>query len=541
MGGAREDLQNAYLGYIFGAQSPEQNKDHVPLSLKDVVLTGAEQICYGAFYGCDGLRSVSVPEGVLSIGEKAFYGCGALENFAIPSSVTEIGRQAFGNCSALTDFTIPDTVREIGFGAFENCNSLAKLTLPFTGRNRVEAAANGHFGYIFGAEGYSQNYLKVPASLKEVVLTDNGGFVGRNAFNSCSNIVNIRIPSNTTAIIDGAFSFCTSLAEIELPETVVSLGEEAFYCCSSLTHITVPMGVTSIGYSAFARCNSPESIALPFIGTIKSQPKESSGYLFGAKEVNFNSDNVPSALKKVAVTNTDTIGANAFRNCEGIAEIVLSDGVYVIGAGAFAGCTKLERVNIPDSVKQISKNAFYLCDELMRIEIPAGVEKVESAAFMLCNCLTIYCRSESRPLGWAEDWNSSCPAVWDCANNEKDEEGYVYAVFNGVRYRLKDGVAGVAGQRASISGDVVILEEISFGGETYTTTSIGAKAFYECTKLKSIAIPRTVKNIETLAFWGCRSLGKINFNGTKAEWVAIDSGEGSFDSSVPVYCTDGEL
>lgn len=410
MGGSREDSQNAYLGYIFGAQSPEQNKDHVPSSLKDVVLTDAEQICYGAFYGCDGLRSVSVPEGVLSIGEKAFYDCGALENFAIPSSVTEIGRQAFGNCSALTDFTIPDTVREIGFGAFENCNSLAKLTLPFTGRNRVEAAANGHFGY-----------------------------------------------------------------------------------------------------------------------------------LFGAKEVNFNSDNVPSALKKVSVTNTDTIGANAFRNCEGIAEIVLSDGVSVIGAGAFAGCTKLERVNISDSVKQIGKNAFYLCDELMRIEIPAGVEKVESAAFMLCNCLTIYCRSESRPLGWAEDWNSSCPAVWDCANNEKDEECYVYAVFNGVRYRLKDGVAGVAGQRASISGDLVILEEISFGGETYTTTSIGAKAFYECTKLKSIAIPRTVKNIETLAFWGCRSLGKINFNGTKAEWVAIDSGEGSFDSSVPVYCTDGEL
>lgn len=94
-----------------------------------------------------------------------------------------------------------------------------------------------------------------------------------------------------------------------------------------------------------------------------------------------------------------------------------SSGVSVIGAGAFAGCTKLERVNIPDSVKQIGKNAFYLCDELMRIEIPAGVEKVESAAFMLCNCLTIYCRSESRPLGWAEDWNFSCPAVWDCANN----------------------------------------------------------------------------------------------------------------------------
>ena len=54
-------------------------------------------IGYGAFSGCSGLTSVTIPNSVTSIGYQAFYGCSGLTSVTIPNSVTSIGSQAFRN------------------------------------------------------------------------------------------------------------------------------------------------------------------------------------------------------------------------------------------------------------------------------------------------------------------------------------------------------------------------------------------------------------------------------------------------------------
>ena len=56
----------------------------------------------GAFRGCWGLTSVTIPNSVTSIGGSAFYGCSGLTSVTIPNSVTEIGEEAFYDCSGLT-------------------------------------------------------------------------------------------------------------------------------------------------------------------------------------------------------------------------------------------------------------------------------------------------------------------------------------------------------------------------------------------------------------------------------------------------------
>lgn len=55
----------------------------------------------GAFYGCSGLTSVSIPGSVTSIGLHAFYGCSGLTSVTIPGSVTSIGMYAFYSCVGL--------------------------------------------------------------------------------------------------------------------------------------------------------------------------------------------------------------------------------------------------------------------------------------------------------------------------------------------------------------------------------------------------------------------------------------------------------
>ncbi len=74
-----------------------------------------------AFYSCNRLTSVSMPNSVTSIGSSAFSKCSALTSVTIPNGVTSIGEYTFEGCSALTSVTIPNGVTSIGEYTFENC------------------------------------------------------------------------------------------------------------------------------------------------------------------------------------------------------------------------------------------------------------------------------------------------------------------------------------------------------------------------------------------------------------------------------------
>ena len=74
-----------------------------------------------AFYQCDSLKSVTIPNSVTSIGYCAFYQCYNLISITIPKSVTSIGSCAFVWCYRLSSVTIPNSVISIGNNAFYGC------------------------------------------------------------------------------------------------------------------------------------------------------------------------------------------------------------------------------------------------------------------------------------------------------------------------------------------------------------------------------------------------------------------------------------
>ena len=75
----------------------------------------------GAFWGCSGLTSLTLPSGVTSIDYQTFYGCSGLTSLTIPSGVTSISSYAFYGCSGLTSLTIPSGVTSISDCAFYGC------------------------------------------------------------------------------------------------------------------------------------------------------------------------------------------------------------------------------------------------------------------------------------------------------------------------------------------------------------------------------------------------------------------------------------
>jgi len=82
-----------------------------------------------AFYGCDSLTSVVIPDSVTSIGYYAFYDCDSLMSVEIGDRVTYIGDEAFYNCYNLTSVVIGDSVTSIGYRAFEGCDSLTSVVI----------------------------------------------------------------------------------------------------------------------------------------------------------------------------------------------------------------------------------------------------------------------------------------------------------------------------------------------------------------------------------------------------------------------------
>ena len=122
-----KDLRNA-VEDEFGVK---YSKDWKRLLLAPESLSGKYSIRKGvkvigdwAFWDCEFLTNINIPNSVTTIGEQAFGGCDSLVNINIPNSVTTIGKYAFASCKFLTNINIPNSVTTIEYRAFCGCENL---------------------------------------------------------------------------------------------------------------------------------------------------------------------------------------------------------------------------------------------------------------------------------------------------------------------------------------------------------------------------------------------------------------------------------
>ena len=65
------------------------------------------------FEGCE-IKTVTIGDGITSIGDYVFKGCSGLTELTLPNSITSIGESAFDGCSGLTELTLPNSITSIG-------------------------------------------------------------------------------------------------------------------------------------------------------------------------------------------------------------------------------------------------------------------------------------------------------------------------------------------------------------------------------------------------------------------------------------------
>ena len=307
-----------------------------------VIPEGVTSIGRYAFYGCDGLTSITLPESLESIGENAFEDCSGLTSINIPVSVTSIGRDAFYKCSSLVSVVIPVNVTCIEWGAFSCCNSLTSITIP------------------------------------ESVTS-----IGNYAFFRCCGLASITIPESVTSIGDYAFSRCSTLTAIILPASVTSIGGSAFFGSHSLTTITIPEGVTSIGCAVFFGCTNLTSIVV----AEENKIYDSRGGCNAIIETNTNTL-IQGCSATIIPESVTSIGGSAFEGCIGLTAITIPESVTSIGECAFANCSSLTDITLPDGVTSIEGWTFYNCSSLTTINIPKSVTTIGYCAFSGCTSLT---------------------------------------------------------------------------------------------------------------------------------------------------------
>ncbi len=226
----------------------DSNNVYIPLIFNGKPVTS---IGYEAFYNCDSLTSIVIPDNITSIGNRAFYDCSSLTNIVLPDSVTSIGSYAFSSCSSLTSVVIPDNITSIGDYAFVGCSSLTSIDVAEDNPNYKDIDGN-----LYSKDGTTLIQYAIGQTATEFTVPANVTSIGDYAFFYCKSLTSIEIPDSVQSIGDCTFLSCESLTSIEIPDSVTSIGYGVFAGCSSLTSIEIPASVTSIGEYAFSSCSS---------------------------------------------------------------------------------------------------------------------------------------------------------------------------------------------------------------------------------------------------------------------------------------------
>lgn len=291
-------------------------------------------------------------------------------------TVTDDPQTEESEISLVRSIYIPDGVKIIGKGAFEGCNNLQLLRVPFIG----DGGDNRHFAYIFGAQSYESGAICTPVSLETVIVGALEDSVPDRAFYGIKSIYAV-VLEGVVNIGKFAFSECDSLSYVSFPDGLESIGNYAFSMCGSMSKAELPDSTERVGLGAFYLCRSMCEIVLPVIGDGQNSHI---GYIFGAQTHEWNEDFVPSALRRVVLTDSvRRIENQAFANCKNIVEVIFPESIQYIGVRSFVNCRSLYSVDTGKSPLTISGDAFFGCDNLQHLNI-GGAAKIQTQAFFGC-------------------------------------------------------------------------------------------------------------------------------------------------------------
>ncbi len=408
----------------------------------------------------------------------------------------------------------------------ENCGAkLGEELIPATGSLGLAYAINPD-GKTFAVAGIGN------CTDEEIIIPENFcGYhvttIGKGAFEWCEQIKSITFPETIVLIEESAFYGCNSLESLTLPQGLLEIGSTAFRNCRLLEEIVVPQSVTKIGSYAFSDNRALEKVVLPnglreiaaglFSWDYQLTTVELPQGITSIGELAF--DNC-SALKHIDIPKSVTsIGRSAFEDCYSLLSIALPEGIEMIQGNTFSYCEKLVQVTLPSTLTEIGWGAFSYCYALKDIQIPASVTRIGTSAFAGCRSLTSLVLPEGL-VGIEASTFAECTKLVEI--NIPDSVTYIGAKAFADCYYLVEVENNV-----SYVDNWAVEFEHGFVDVTLREGTVGiARSTFEMVGvLERLTIPSSVKYIGEYAFFSNTILKEIVFDGTQAEWDAVQKEE----------------
>ncbi len=468
---------------------------------------------------------------VREIASYAFRYNELIRSVVIPDSVISIGDYAFRYCTNLSNVVLSQNLKDIGSAAFGDCPSLLEIEIPKSLESASANAAGGPFGnsglkkatFETGTTQVVYNLFYMAENLEDVELLDTMTSIGASAFYDCISLTEISLPNSITEIGRSAFYESTSLASIVIPDSVVSIDSYAFEGCTSLSNVTLSKNLKNIGMRVFENCMELEEIEIP--KSLTSAYGSNTGGAFGysgIKRVTFEAGTTEVAsnlfwsafeLEEVELLDTMTsIGNNAFLDCTKLSEIIIPESITEIGSSAFQGCTSLLRVVIPNGVTTVYDDLFQGCTNLTSVEISNSITEIPNDMFSNCGALTSVTLPEKLEWIGARSFEN-CTSLTTISLPET------------VSYINSDAFIGSGLTEIEIPAACYHIGSSAFENCADLTSvllnegveDIGSSCFRNCDYLTNIAIPNTVEEIGSYAFDGCEKLASVTFGNGIAE------------------------
>ena len=293
---------------LYENQSAEEGYKYAE-ALKSVVIPeGVREIGKSAFVGCYLLENVTLPSTLLKVDENAFriyvegFDTSTSIDFSACSSLVSIGSGAFFGCSGIETVTLPETVKDVGEEAFfvtkAYDNFLEKAAATETEDDNYYITGDGIllFAYVANGQtaihipegvkyiagsvfcGWDTSYVpkdtdelstsgeskrNITYKVKELYLPESLERIGNEAFFRMACVQKVVLPNSLTEIGERAFANCEALSNISGGASIKEIKNEAFFACASIPHFTFSSQTEKIGNNVFEGCSSLKTVTFP--------------------------------------------------------------------------------------------------------------------------------------------------------------------------------------------------------------------------------------------------------------------------------------
>ena len=469
------------------------------------------------------VEKVVIGEGITHLGSYKLYFVSdaeteanntTLKEIVYPGTIKTLGDCCIGNLDGLETAAIPEGVEEVPYQVFMNCNGIKELTLPSTLKS-IGQAFNGL------------------DDIEKVVIPEGITEIPSNGIYNKKKLASITLPGTLTKIGYRAFAYDTAVKEITIPANVTEIGDEAFNKWTADQTITFELTEEEVAAKVTLGKNWNGSATVKYaekVGTLKFNVTSNiEGFPVTVKWQRINEVQVPYGMFE-GVENNCYFTVSGYKEMAGYKfkkATVTINGKSIVYDGS-AGFTAAQYTSTfgDDFVISSGTRATY-----NRIVKASGIMNFCGTVKSDVNIYIEYEEIGDKVgdnVTWSYDEATKTLTFTGKGDTWDADFNYAYSTYPVEKVVIGEGITGVGTNMlwfytdSATKGHNTTLKDIKFpstitrigksaigyidGIETFYIpegiTTLSNQIFYQCTGIKDVRIPTTMKELSANAYKG---------------------------------------